>query len=183
MHDWPKLAICVQTCFKSSKTLQTPLGAHNRSPRPVIELRGGLRGTSQPERPDVRTKHRFWDGTRGVGKAPRPLWNCDELMTSFIDAILQFASVTMTLYWNCNAKRFCSPKYDFWWDLGREVQKIFHARYRLPYLLPPHKLWCNLTTAPDLLVSWRGVSSIPHPFWCFPCLGHLRHLKPGLPHF
>jgi len=38
----------------------------------------------------------------------------------FIDASLQFASVT--IYWNCSARRFCpihpTPQYDFWRYLG-----------------------------------------------------------------
>jgi len=122
MHDWPKFAIQIQTYLESSKTAWTLLVSSWRFPRPVIKLggRGGLAHLKDLMAPE---KHLFWEGTRGLGKAPPP-----EIVMRwwlFIGALLQFASVAM--YWNCSEKRFCSPKYDFWIDFGK-AQKIFYTR-------------------------------------------------------
>jgi len=82
-------------------------------PRPLVKLGEGPRGPGPPERPDGPCKTSFWEGSRRPGKAP-PLksWWTDDFC---IDVLLQFASVTV--YWNYSARRFCSPKYDFWRDL------------------------------------------------------------------
>ena len=74
----------------------------------------------------------------------------------FIDVLLQFASVTM--YWNCSARRFCPPP--IWLLEGpqggaKKIPRLAIARH---ILRPHHKLWYNSTTTPTPLVGWEGTT-------------------------
>jgi len=103
----------------------------------------------------------------------------------FIDVLLQFVSVTM--YWNCSARRFCLPKYDFWRDLKGGAKKFTRLAIACHILLLPHKLWYNSTTAPDPVVSREGcpLAPIAHLSWRLWHLDpwRLRCLELGPPHF
>jgi len=53
---------------------------------------------------------------------------------------------------------FAPPKYDLWRDGAKKFSVLAIARH---ILCPQHKIWYNLTTAPDHL---SGLP-IPHPSW------------------
>jgi len=116
-------------------------------------------------------KHLFWEGTRNHGKPPPEIVISWWLLYRCFIAICKCYYV-LKLQW----KRFCSQKYDFWWDFGERGGSTKFSRLTIAHHIygprPPSRLGKDVPLP------------IPYSFWSFRCLGRGAFGASSLvPHF
>jgi len=173
MHDWPKLAIFVQTCLESSKRPR-PRWGRELTTRPLIELRGGPRGPIAHLKDLMFPQNICFERVQDVREKLPP-----EIVSWWLRYRCFIAIGKCYYVLTLHCKKILLP--EIWLLVGLQggpknflgsLSLAITALTNFDVIRPLPRSHSRLG---------RGILPIPHPFDAFGISGHLRRLELGPP--